>query len=210
MIKPILRCAAMGALTLAAQAADFSYYMLSLAWTPNYCAGAASKDPRHCGPGRRLGFVVHGLRPQTDQGTGPVKCAPASPLPAGLVQSMLEYIPSESLIRQGWALYGTCSGLGPAEYFSLVRQLRDSIRIPGALIDVRQRIRTQSEDLGNSFAETNPGIPRSGIRVACLSSGLLEEMRFCFDKKGIARACSGVPECTKLALGLFPMQTAAR
>jgi ribonuclease T2 len=206
MIKPILRCAAMGALTLAAQAADFSYYMLSLAWTPNYCVTAGARDLAVCGPGRRFGFVVRGLSPLTQQGTALVKCAPGRPLPADVVRSMLTYIPSEPFVRQEWATHGACSGLEPSEYFALVRQLRDSVRLPRQYEDVREPVRLPPQTLGNDIAQTNPGIPRDGIRVACSQAGLLEEVRICFDRKGIARACTGVPECTKLAIGLAPMQ----
>lgn len=207
MINWTLRCAAIGALSIAAQAADFSYFMLQLNWTPNSCVQPGGpKDPLECGPGRRLGFVLRGLSPQTDQGTGPVRCAPARPLPADVVRTMLEVIPSESTIRREWTDHGTCSDLGPAEYFALARQLGNSIRIPRLYEDVRQPLRMPPQNIGNDFAQTNPGIPREGIRVSCYASGLLEGMRICFDKKGIARPCTGMAECTMITIGLAPMQ----
>jgi len=57
-------------------------------------------------------------------------CGSASPIAQSLVDLMLNYIPSESLIRHEWAAHGTCSGLNAADYFALVRKARDSIRMP--------------------------------------------------------------------------------
>ena len=206
MMRPLLKCAAAGALTIAAHAADFSYYMLELAYAPNLCARAgAPKDPGECAPGRRLGFVVHGLSPQTTQGNGPTRCAPAGPLPAALVRSMLGHFPSEALVQQAWATHGTCTGLSAEDYFALVRRLRDSIRIPGAFEDVRRPLQTTPEAVSGEFSQTNPGIRPDGFRVGCFLDGLLENVRVCFDRKGVAQACTGAAQCTKLRIGMVPM-----
>src|SRR5258707_11790452 len=112
-------------------AANFDYYVLSLSWAPDFCAqGTGYKDPGECGPGKRLGFVVHGLWPQTETGRGPQNCGAASPLPADLVQTMLKYFPTASLIQHEWQTHGTCSGLSAADYFAAVRTARDGLKIP--------------------------------------------------------------------------------
>src|SRR5205085_3122180 len=96
---------------------DFSYYLLSLSYAPDFCAQpAGNKDPRECGAGRHIGFVVHGLWPQGEGGRGPERCGPASPVSADLIRIMLNYIPSESLIQHEWANHGTCSGMSAADY----------------------------------------------------------------------------------------------
>jgi ribonuclease T2 len=206
MIKPLLRCAALGALSIAAQAADFSYYMLELAYVPNLCVKAgAQKDPGECAAARRLGFVVHSLSPQTTQGNGPTRCAPAKPLPPALVRSMLNYIPSESLVQQAWAAHGTCSGLSAEEYFALVRRVRDSLRIPAAFEDVRRPLQTTPDAVTNDFSQTNPGLRPEGFRVGCFLDGLLENVKVCFDKKGLPQACTGAAQCTKLRIGMAQM-----
>ncbi len=52
--------------------ATFSYYLLSLSYAPDFCAQpTGNKDPRECGSGRRIGFVVHGLWPQVEGNRGP-------------------------------------------------------------------------------------------------------------------------------------------
>src|SRR5437588_8959215 len=95
-----------------ANAAAFDYYMLTLSYAPDFCAQpAGNKDPRECGAGRHVGFVVHGLWPQSESGRGPERCEPARPVSEELIRVTLNYIPSESLIQHEWANHGTCTGL---------------------------------------------------------------------------------------------------
>src|SRR5690349_21489907 len=78
---------------------DFQYYVLALSYAPDFCdQPGGRKDPRECGTGRQLGFVVHGLWPQGENTRGPERCAAASPVARGLVDLMLRYVPSASLI----------------------------------------------------------------------------------------------------------------
>jgi ribonuclease T2 len=200
----LLRVLALGGLTLTAAAADFSYYMLSLSYAPNFCAQAGKfKDPRECSAGARP-FVVHGLWPQNDTGRGPEKCTPARPVAADLVRLMLNYIPTESLIQHEWATHGTCTGLTPAEYFAAVRRLADSVRIPQLLSNIRQPLETNPQAVESDFAQANPGIPRAGFRIACYPDAGLEEVRICFDKLFQAQPCNGAPDCTRLKIWLLP------
>src|SRR5262245_5426744 len=118
------------------QSADtsFDYYVLALSYAPDFCAQpSGEKDPRECGPGRKIGFIVHGLWPQREMGRGPERCAPARPVSTSIVQAMLNYIPTESLIQHEWANHGACSGLSVSDYFAAVRKARDSVTIPVGL-----------------------------------------------------------------------------
>src|SRR5262249_3258791 len=100
-----------------AKPTEFSYYVLVLSYAPDFCAQPqGQKDPRECGTGRHVGFVVHGLWPQGESTRGPENCGPARPVPQAVVQSMLKYIPTESLIQHEWAAHGTCSGLSATDY----------------------------------------------------------------------------------------------
>ena len=206
-MSPVLRVLALGGLYVTATAAaDFSYYMLSLSYTPNFCAQAGrNRNPRECSVGAPP-FVVHGLWPQNDTGRGPERCGPVRPVAADLVRSMLSYIPTESLIQHEWATHGTCSGLTAAEYFAAVRRAADSIRIPPLLGDLRQRLEISPDALENDFARANPGIPRSGFRVACYPDAGLEEVRICFDKTLQTQSCNGARECTRRTIWLLPVQ----
>ncbi len=97
---------------------------------PDFCAQTNSKDPAECAPGKKLGFVVHGLWPQNDTTRGPENCAGASPVSQSIVQVMLNYIPTASLIQHEWKTHGTCSGLNVADHFAAVRKARDSVSSP--------------------------------------------------------------------------------
>ncbi len=204
--KRPLRAAALGALALAAHGADFSYYMLALSYAPEFCVHAgANRDPRECSVGRPS-FVVHGLWPQNDNGRWPERCAPARPVAAGLVQTMLNYFPTESLIQHEWATHGTCSNLSPAEYFATIRKARDSVRIPRDLADTARTLVMSPMEVEDKFAVENPGVRRDAFRVACYPDSGLQEVRICFDKALAPRPCTGSPECTRMNVRLLPMR----
>lgn len=205
-MKSLLRSLAVGSLAVAAQAADFSYYVLALSYAPEFCAHpGGTKDPRECGPGRP-GFVVHGLWPQGETGRGPERCGPARPVAADLVRTMLHYIPTESLIQHEWAAHGACSGLSAADYFAAVRRARDSIRIPQRFEELRRPLAVSPLEIEDEFQGANPGIPRDSLRTACYPDGGLEEVRICFDRQLAARPCAGMAECTRAVVRILPIR----
>lgn len=58
------------------RAGDFDYYVLSLSWSPNWCATTGDhRESEQCDPARDLGWVVHGLWPQYESGW-PSYCKP--------------------------------------------------------------------------------------------------------------------------------------
>ena len=171
------------------QPGAFDYYLLALSWAPDFCDRSdVQKDPRECGPGRRLGFVVHGLWPQQENGGHPSQCAPARPVASDIVQRMLALIPSESLIQHEWRDHGTCSGLSTAAYFDTVKRAHDAIVIPGDLNQLSQKINVSPADLEAKFNAANPRF-RNSFRVAC-SGGELSEVRVCMGKDLSPHACS--------------------
>src|SRR5450432_879699 len=91
-----------------AAAPVFTYYLLSLSWAPDFCAQAGNgSDPAECGTGKKIGFVVHGLWPQGDSARGPENCVGSGPVAQSIVQIMLSYIPTASLIQHEWTTHGT-------------------------------------------------------------------------------------------------------
>src|SRR3984893_16793421 len=76
------------------EAGQFDFYVLSLSWSPSFCAAAAERGNAR-GPSLQCGarpysFVVHGLWPQYDKGF-PEYCQLPSPrLYRGIVSSMLD------------------------------------------------------------------------------------------------------------------------
>jgi ribonuclease T2 len=194
-----------------AAAPVFSYYLLALSWAPDFCAQAGkNSDPAECGAGRKVGFVVHGLWPQGDTGRGPENCGPASPVASNLVQLMLNYIPTVSLIQHEWATHGTCSGLSAADYFAAVRKVRDSVTIPTGFKAPAQMQNLSPQAIEAAFATANPGFPKTAFRTSCTfggNTGELQEARICFGKDLSPRACtSSAGECGSATMKVLPVR----
>ena len=167
--------------------ATFSYYLLSLSYAPDFCAQptgnpTSNKDPRECGPGRRIGFVVHGLWPQVEGNRGPENCGSASPVSEDILRATLPYIPTESLIQHEWATHGTCTGMSAANYFTFVRRARDLVKIPSELAAPGSQLRMGSSEIEAKFAAANPNFPRGAFRVSCYRDAELQEVRIALNK----------------------------
>ena len=168
---------------------DFDYYVLSLSWSPQYCATDGSDDTQQCSLGRKLGFVLHGLWPQYERGY-PSYCSEES-FPSSLKQDFPALYPSNALYTHEWEKHGTCSGLTPADYLAASKQLRDAVVIPEAYRSPAEPFRVTVEGLQDDFLSANPNLSANGMAVLCSNSGrFLSELRVCFTIEGQPRACS--------------------
>ena len=190
------------------QPGSFDYYLLSLSYAPDFCAENPSKQtPQECGTGRHIGFVVHGLWPQDTNGRGPENCGHASPVSQAIVQVMLNYIPTASLIQHEWTTHGTCSGLSAADFFTAVRKARDSVTIPADLNQPAQKLSLSPADIETRFATANASFPKGAFTVACYNDGELQEARICFNKDLTPRACTAsAGQCSVGTVTLLPVR----
>lgn len=188
------------------QPGDFDYYILSLSWAPDFCARPnVQQDPRECGSGRHIGFVVHGLWPQLEDGGHPSQCAPARPVAQDIVQRTLAFIPGEGLIQHEWRDHGTCSGLSPAAYFDAVRRAYETIVVPPDLKSLNRRIEVSPREIETKFVAANQRF-RDSFRVAC-GSGELSEVRVCMGKDLSPRSCGAHDtECPAQRITLLPVR----
>lgn len=187
---------AMGTIPAVAQShgepGKFDYYLLSLSWSPEYCAThrdipAARQE---CGPGRQAGFVLHGLWPQFAAGGWPESCRKTDRLPQLLVDGLLPIMPGEGLIRHEWAVHGTCSGVAVDAYFDLLTRAFRKIRIPDSLIAPRHETRIGTDRFIAAFADANPGLRRDAMALSCGSDHIhLREIRICLDRRLTFRDC---------------------
>jgi ribonuclease T2 len=186
----------------------FSYYLLSLSYAPDFCAqSTGNKYARECGVGHHVGFVVHGLWPQEENGRGPQNCRSTGPVSQDIVRSTLGYIPSESLIQHEWTTHGSCTGLDAAEYFALVRRARDMIKVPDELTEPSKQVQLRSVEIQAEFAVANPSFPKAAFRVSCYRNAELEEVRLCLNKDLSPRVCSAsAVGCTAGTLSLRPVR----
>jgi ribonuclease T2 len=187
---------------------DFDFYLLTLSWSPGFCAtGGASKSPEQCSAGANLGFVVHGLWPQFQHGY-PSDCDPSRPVSRIALEATRGVFPSESLARYEWRKHGTCTGLSPEAFFASVRRARDSIVIPNAYLSPRDEQSVAPSDLQRAFLSANPGLRQSSMAIGC-RSGQLEEVRLCFSKD--LRQFVNCPEvaratCRSPSIDMAPVQ----
>ena len=171
-------------------ASEFDYYLLSLSWAPDFCARPdVQKDERECGAGRHVGFIVHGLWPQGEEGRGPENCGSARPVASAIVQRMLNYTPSEGLIQHEWNTHGTCSGLAASDYFGQVRQAFDSLTIPAEYKNLNRQIDVSPSEIESKFAAANRNFPEGAFRTSC-GGGDLAEVRVCFTRDLKPRPCT--------------------
>ena len=173
----------------AGTAGEFDYYLLTLSWSPEYCAGPnGARDQGQCGTERRFGFVVHGLWPQYEHGF-PQGCGTADPVPQSLVNTMLPLMPSPRLIEHEWRTHGTCSGLDANAYFQKIQRAFAAVRIPDDFKSPVKQIEVSPADVTAKFARANSSFPPDAFRVQC-GGRYLSEMRVCLTKDLAGRACS--------------------
>jgi ribonuclease T2 len=169
---------------------SFTHYLLALSYAPDFCAQPRGfKDPRQCGRGRRVGFVVHGLWPQGPAGRGPEYCKATRTVPDEVVARALGYLPTESLIQHEWRAHGSCTGLTPADYFAATRKARDAVQIPD-LLQPSVETELRPAEILTALASANPHIPRDSFRISCYPDKTLQEVRVCLTRDELQpRAC---------------------
>jgi ribonuclease T2 len=172
---------------------DFAYYVLSLSWSPAFCVSSPGAD--ECRGPRRFGFIVHGLWPQPDAADGqrrPEHCNFRRPVPDNVVHGIADLMPARDLVYHEWAAHGTCSGLEPAAYFSLVRRAYSSVSVPQALSGIDQAIERSPGSISDAFLHANPRLSAQSVVITCTRQGAprLREVRVCLDRELAPRACS--------------------
>ena len=170
----------------AAEPGKFDYYLLSLSWSPDFCAGHATAP--ECKGTKKYGFVVHGLWPQNERGY-PQNCGGPPFNPGKVPASLPAIMPSGSLQSHEWTKHGTCSGLGQMEYFQTVERAFRSVNIPAPYQQPLQNIQVPPQQIKDNFRQANSSFPEQGVSVQC-SGRYLSEVRVCLGKDLQPRACA--------------------
>lgn len=192
-----------------AQGSGFDFYVLALSWSPTFCdSEAAGSNRDQCGAGKDFAWVVHGLWPQNEKGW-PENCPTpeGSRVPERIGQTVMDIMPGMGLIGHQWRKHGSCSGLGMSDYFKLVRQAHDKVRIPDELADVDIQSRTSPEAIEAAFIRSNPGLDRSAVAVTC-DRERVDEVRICLDTKLGFRTCREVDSrsCSRAEIVIPPVR----
>ncbi len=174
-------------------AGQFDFYVLSLSWSPSFCAGQkGGRNEQQCGLDKSFRFIVHGLWPQYERGY-PDFCEVSEPdrVPRSLGEPMFDIMPSMGLIGHQWKKHGSCSGLGQRDYFSKTRQAYDSVRIPPELSEGKRELSLSPDEVEEKFLAANPGMSRQGISTSCRGRQF-QEVRICLTKDLKFRDCDEV------------------
>lgn len=168
------------------EAGRFDYYVLSLSWSPSYCASHPD-DQAQCGV-QRHGFVLHGLWPQYDAGGYPQTCRTDARLDEQARAYGQTIFPSEKLVAHEWDKHGTCSGLDALAYFELSGRARDGVAVPARLQPGTRVAQLFARDISRLIRDANPGLRSNMLTVHC-AGPQLSEVRVCLSKDLEPRPC---------------------
>ena len=173
------------------ESGKFDFYVMSLSWSPGFCATpAGDRDEMQCGPQRHFAFVLHGLWPQYEERGWPQDCSTGQ-VDNQIVESMWPIMPSTRLVRHEWAKHGTCSGLSAKEYFEEAAEAFLSVKVPEAYRAPLKQITVNPKDVQRDFAAANPKFAAGSFVVTCTNNGrFLQEVRACLTKDLEGRPCN--------------------
>ncbi|WP_048647700.1 ribonuclease T2 family protein [Nitratireductor soli] len=176
-----------------APAGDFDFYVLSLSWSPSYCAAeGAEANRQQCAAARPYAFVVHGLWPQNERDY-PEYCGNRQPerVPGEMVADYRDIMPSGGLMGHQWRKHGSCSGLSQSDFFALTRKARERVKVPAEFTRIETPRMVAPQTVEERFMSANPGLEKSGMAVTC-DRRYLREVRICLTKELQFRACAAV------------------
>ena len=122
----------------------------------------------------------------------PENCNAHQPVPDNVISSISDIMPARGLVYHEWSAHGTCSGLNPQDYFSLVRRAYAGITVPASLSGVTQQIEKPPSAIAAEFLRANPKLGAQSIVVTCSRQDAprLREVHICLDRDLNPRACS--------------------
>lgn len=170
-------------------AGKFDYYVLSLSWSPNWCAiegdtrGSDQCDERH-----DHGWILHGLWPQYENGY-PAYCQTAKRAPSRrMTAQMADIMGTSGLAWHQWKKHGTCSNLEAREYYEMSRTAYNRINRPEILRRLNKQVRIAPRVIEEAFLKANPVLQPDQITITC-KQGYIQEARVCLDKSLAPRSC---------------------
>lgn len=193
---------------LADTAGDFDYYVLSLSWTPNWCAaeGDARRDAR-CERGAGLGWGLHGLWPQYEQGW-PSYCRTTHRDPTRAeTAAMGQFMGSSGLAWHQWQKHGRCSGLSAQDYFIASARAMGKVTLPAVFDEIAKPVKLPARVVEEAFLEANPGFTRDMVTITCKDRAL-QEVRICLTRDLEPRRCGAdvIRDCTLRDAGVNPVR----
>ncbi|MEO0403021.1 MAG: ribonuclease T2 [Pseudomonadota bacterium] len=167
---------------------EFDYYVLSLSWSPNWCAYEGdARDSDQCDARHDHGWIMHGLWPQFHRGF-PSYCNTFKRAPSrGMTADMADIMGTSGLAWHQWKKHGVCTGLSAAAYYALSREAYGRVVRPPVFRKLDRDVRLPAAVVEEAFLKTNPDMEPDGITITC-RQGYIQEARIC-----LSRALDPVP-----------------
>ena len=180
-------------------AGDFDYYVLSLSWSPTWCAleGDRRGSPQ-CDADKDFGWVLHGLWPQYERGW-PSYCRTDARNPSRAdTAAMAEIMGSSGSAWHQWNKHGRCSGLSSDDYYALAREAYGRVNRPDILRRVDKSIRLPTSVIEDAFLEANPAWGADMVTITC-KSRRIQEARICLTRDLKPRTCGAdvIRDCSQ-------------
>ena len=172
------------------KAGDFTHYVLALSWNASWCTiEGDARGSDQCDPKHDLGFTLHGLWPQGDDGWPEYCRTRHRDPPRSLTNKQADLFGSRGLAWHQWKKHGRCSDLSAQDYFNLSREAYRAIKRPALLRRLEKRVSLPPHVIEDAFIEANPGLKKHQLAVTC-KDGLVQEVRICLSKGLVPRSCS--------------------
>ena len=164
------------------RAGDFDYYVLSLSWSPTWCAieGDGRNSPQ-CDPREDFGWVLHGLWPQFHRGWPSFCHTIERNPPRHLTDEMADIMGTSGLAWYQWKKHGRCSGLSAEAYYDLSRRAYESITRPEVFRKLTKPVTLPSRVVEEAFLKANPALEPDMITITC-RDGYIQEARICLSR----------------------------
>lgn len=172
------------------RAGEFDYYVLSLSWSPSWCAleGDARQSPQ-CDPSEDFGWILHGLWPQYEEGW-PANCRTNFRAPSRRqTAEMADIMGTSGLAWHQWNKHGTCSGLSSEDYYALSRRAYAQVIPPPVFRRLDRAVTLPASVIEDAFVDANPTLGRDQITITCKRS-YIQEARICLTRDLEFRECS--------------------
>jgi ribonuclease T2 len=180
------------------RAGDFDYYVLSLSWSPTWCANEGdARGAGQCDPEHDYGWILHGLWPQYESGY-PSFCNSSARNPSrGETGAMTDIMASGGLAWHQWKKHGRCSGLPSRDYFQTARDAYGAITRPPVLRKLDKPVRLPASVIEQAFLKSNPDLTPDMITITC-KNHRIQEARICLTKSLEPRSCGQdvIRDCT--------------
>ena len=189
-------------------AGEFDYYVLSLSWSPGWCAreGDARGSPQ-CEADAGHGWVLHGLWPQYENGW-PSYCRTSHANPSRTdTAAMAAIMGSSGSAWHQWNKHGRCSGLSSDDYFALSRLAYDRVTRPSVFRKLETAVKLPASVVEEAFLVENEGWGADMLTITCRDAQI-QEARLCLTRDLEPRICGAdvIRDCRMTDALFLPMR----